>query len=148
MGVVFKAQHRRMKRLVAVKMIATRAIGSPDAVKRFYREVEAAAKLKHPNIVAAHDAGEHDGIHYLVMEYVEGKDLAAIVKERGPCRLPQAVDYILQAARGLQYAHEQGIVHRDIKPATCWWTRKARSRSSTWAWHASPDWPTTSSKIA
>jgi serine/threonine-protein kinase len=75
MGLVLKAQHRRMKRFVAVKMIAKKAIGSPDAVKRFYREVEAAAKLMHPNIVAAYDASEHDGIHYLVLEYVEGKDL-------------------------------------------------------------------------
>ena len=117
MGVVLKAEHRRMKRLVAVKMIAGAALKSPDAVKRFYREVEAAAKLKHPNIVTAYDAGEHEGVHYLVMEYVEGKDLAAIVKEKGPLPVAQAVDYIIQAARGLQYAHEQGIVHRDIKPA-------------------------------
>jgi serine/threonine-protein kinase len=117
MGVVLKARHRRMKRLVAVKMIATKELGSPDAVKRFYREVEAAAKLNHSNIVQAHDASEHEGVHYLVMEYVEGKDLAAIVKERGPLPIAQAVDYVVQAARGLQYAHEQGIVHRDIKPS-------------------------------
>ena len=77
MGVVYKAQHRRMKRFVAVKMIARREIGSPDAERRFYREVEAAAKLNHSNIVQAYDASEHDGMHYLVMEYVEGKDLAA-----------------------------------------------------------------------
>ena len=82
MGVVLKAEHRRMKRIVAVKMILGSALKSPDAVKRFYREVEAAAKLMHPNIVAAYDAGEHEGGHYLVMEYVEGKDLSAIVKEQ------------------------------------------------------------------
>ncbi|MGA2034637.1 MAG: bifunctional serine/threonine-protein kinase/formylglycine-generating enzyme family protein [Thermoguttaceae bacterium] len=117
MGIVLKAQHRRMKRLVAVKMIAKKEIGSPDAIKRFYREVEAAAKLNHPNIVTAHDASEHEGVHYLVMEYVEGKDLAALAKERGPLPIGQTVDYIVQAARGLQYAHEQGIVHRDIKPS-------------------------------
>ncbi len=117
MGVVLKAEHRRMKRLVAVKMIAGAGLTSPDAVKRFYREVEAAAKLEHPNIVAAYDAGEHEGVHYLVMQFVDGKDLAAIVKERSPLPVAQAVDYIVQAARGLQYAHEQGIVHRDIKPA-------------------------------
>ena len=117
MGVVLKAEHRRMKRLVAVKTIAGSALRSPDAVKRFYREVEAAAKLNHPNIVQAHDASEADGIHYLVMEYVEGQDLGAIVKERGPLPIAQAVNFILQAARGLQYAHEQGIVHRDIKPS-------------------------------
>ena len=117
MGVVFKAQHRRMKRLVAIKMIARREIGSPDAVKRFYREVEAAAKLNHSNIVQAYDAREHDGVHYLVMEYVEGKDLAAVVKQRGPLPIAQAVDYVIQAARGLQYAHKHQMVHRDIKPS-------------------------------
>jgi serine/threonine protein kinase len=116
MGVVLKAQHRRMKRVVAVKMIAGAALKSPDAVKRFYREVEAAARLDHPNIVTAHDASEHEGVHYLVMQFVEGKDLAAIVKERGPLPVAQAVDCVLQAARGLEYAHAQGIVHRDIKP--------------------------------
>jgi serine/threonine protein kinase/uncharacterized protein YegL len=116
MGVVLKAQHRRMKRFVAVKMIAEKAIGSPDAVKRFYREVEAAAKLNHPNIVQAYDASEHEGVHYLVMEHVEGKDLAAISEDRGPMAVHAAVECILQAARGLQYAHGKGIVHRDIKP--------------------------------
>jgi hypothetical protein len=91
MGVVLKAEHRRMKRVVAVKMISGAALKSPDAVKRFYREVEAAAKLNHPNIVQAYDAGEHEGGHYLVMEYVEGKDLGAIVKEKGPLPIAQAV---------------------------------------------------------
>jgi serine/threonine-protein kinase len=124
MGIVLKAEHRRMKRLVAVKMIAGPALKSPDAVKRFYREVEAAAKLNHPNIVQAHDASEHEGVHYLVMEYVDGKDLAAIVKEKGPLPVAQAVECIVQAARGLQYAHEEGIVHRDIKPANLLLDRK------------------------
>jgi serine/threonine-protein kinase len=117
MGVVLKAQHQRMDRIVAVKMIAGASLKSPDAVKRFYREVKAAAKLNHPNIVQAYDAGEHEGGHYLVMEYVEGKDLGALVKEKGPLPVGQAVDFIVQAARGLQCAHEQGIIHRDIKPA-------------------------------
>ena len=117
MGVVLKAQHQRMDRIVAVKMIAGAALKSPDAVNRFYREVKAAAKLNHSNIVTAYDAGEHEGGHYLVMEYVEGNDLAAIVQQRGPLPVAEAVDYVIQAARGLQYAHKQNIVHRDIKPA-------------------------------
>ena len=117
MGVVFRARHRKMDRLVAVKVLAPAAVESPEAVQRFYREVKAAAKLSHPNIVTAHDADEHQGMHYLVIEYVEGMDLAAIVKDRGPMSVPMAVGCILQAARGLQYAHEQGVVHRDIKPA-------------------------------
>ncbi|MFA6046711.1 MAG: bifunctional serine/threonine-protein kinase/formylglycine-generating enzyme family protein, partial [Phycisphaerales bacterium] len=124
MGVVLKARHRRMRRLVAIKMISRAMMKSPDAVKRFYREVEAAARLEHPNIVTAYDASEHDGVHYFAMQYVEGKDLAAVVKDHGPLGVRQAVECILQAARGLQYAHEQGIVHRDIKPANLLLDRK------------------------
>jgi formylglycine-generating enzyme required for sulfatase activity/serine/threonine protein kinase len=116
MGMVLKAEHRKMKRRVAIKVISPTAVKSPEAVRRFYREVEAAAQLSHPNIVAAYDANEHSGTHYLVMEYVEGRDLAAIVKEHGPLPVRQAVECVVQAARGLQYAHEQGIIHRDIKP--------------------------------
>jgi serine/threonine protein kinase/Leucine-rich repeat (LRR) protein len=117
MGQVYKAQHRKMKRIVALKMLPSSATKSPDAVKRFQREVEAAAKLSHPNIVTAHDADEAHGVSFLVMEHVEGQDLTAIVKDRGPLALAQAVDCTLQAARGLEYAHRQGVVHRDIKPS-------------------------------
>jgi serine/threonine protein kinase len=124
MGVVLKAEHQRMKRLVAVKMIAAWALQSPDAVGRFYREVEAAARLNHPNIVHAYDAGQYEGTHYLVMEYVEGWDLATIVREQGALPIAAAVDCMVQAARGLAYAHEEGIVHRDIKPANLLLDRK------------------------
>ena len=116
MGVVLKAQHRRMKRTVAIKVLSASAMKQAGSVERFHREVEAAAKLSHPNIVTAHDADEHQGMHYLVTEYVEGKDLAAIIQEKGPLGVQEAVECVLQAARGLQYAHSKGIVHRDIKP--------------------------------
>jgi len=117
MGQVYKAQHRRMKRAVALKILPSSATRSPDLVKRFQREVEAAAKLSHPNIVTAYDANEVNKVHFLVMEYVDGKDLASRVKEGGPLAVAKAVDYVLQAARGLEYAHKAGITHRDIKPA-------------------------------
>ncbi|HEX4132873.1 MAG TPA: protein kinase [Pirellulales bacterium] len=117
MGQVFKARHRRMKRLVAIKVLPPAAVKTPDAVKRFQREVEAAAKLVHPNIVIAHDAGESNGLHFLVMELVEGQDLSSQVKERGPLPVDVAIDYIRQAACGLAFAHSEGVVHRDIKPA-------------------------------
>jgi len=116
MGAVYKAQHKRMKRVVALKMLPSSATRSPEMVKRFQREVQAAAKLSHPNIVTAYDADEAKGVHFLVMEYVEGRDLHALVKERGTVSVAQAVDCVLQAARGLEYAHSQGIIHRDIKP--------------------------------
>jgi serine/threonine protein kinase/formylglycine-generating enzyme required for sulfatase activity len=116
MGVVLKAHHRRMDRDVAVKVLPAKMMQDEDAEARFYREVQAAAKLTHPNVVHAYDAGEHDGLHYLIMEYVEGRDLAEIVHEHGPLPVEQAVECVRQAAQGLQYAHEEGIVHRDIKP--------------------------------
>ncbi|HEX4131867.1 MAG TPA: SUMF1/EgtB/PvdO family nonheme iron enzyme [Pirellulales bacterium] len=117
MGQVFKAQHRRMKRLVAIKLLPPAMLRNAEAIKRFQREVEAAAKLTHPNIVTAHDAGEVKGMHYLVMEYVAGRDLGVLVKARGPLPVDEAVNYIRQAAAGLAYAHGKGVVHRDIKPA-------------------------------
>ncbi|HEX4131782.1 MAG TPA: protein kinase [Pirellulales bacterium] len=117
MGQVFKAEHRRMRRTVALKILPPSAVKSPEAVKRFEQEVQAAARLEHPNIVTAFDAGEANGVHFLVMQYVEGQDLSSLVKRSGPLSLSQAVDYIAQAARGLAYAHGKGMVHRDIKPA-------------------------------
>lgn len=116
MGQVFKAEHRRMKRVVAVKMLPPGTVKDPAAMARFQREVEAAAKLSHPNIVAAHDADEAKGVHFLVMEYVEGADLSAMVKKNGPCPVANAINYILQAAKGLEFAHRKGVIHRDIKP--------------------------------
>ena len=117
MGVVLKAMHRRMERIVALKVMSQTGMKSPDAVQRFHREVKAAAKLVHPNIVVAHDADEANGTHFLVMEYIEGTDLSAFVKKHGPLPVEQAVSCIIQAARGLQYAHEQGVIHRDVKPS-------------------------------
>lgn len=117
MGQVFKAEHRRMKRVVALKMLPAAVMKDEMALKRFEREVTAAARLEHPNIVTAYDAAESHGVHFLVMQYVEGADLSALVKKNGPFPLGKAANYILQAARGLEYAHKHGVIHRDIKPA-------------------------------
>ncbi len=117
MGQVFKAEHRRMHRVVAIKVLPQNVTKDPASAARFQREVEAAAKLSHPHIVTAHDADEARGVHFLVMEYVEGADLSAVVKKNGPLPIPKAVNFILQAARGLEFAHGEGVVHRDIKPA-------------------------------
>jgi serine/threonine protein kinase len=117
MGAVYKSLHRRMQRLVAVKLLPPELVRDDLAVQRFHREVQAAARLTHPNIVAAFDADQAHGTHFLVMECVNGTDLSTLVKKRGPMRVDAAVDCILQAARGLAYAHAHGVIHRDIKPA-------------------------------
>jgi formylglycine-generating enzyme required for sulfatase activity/serine/threonine protein kinase len=117
MGQVYLARHRRLDRIVALKVLPAAAARSPDTVKRFQREARAAARLAHPNIVTVHDADEYQGVHFLAMEYVEGENLAQLVKQRGPLPVATAVGYILQAARGLEYAHQAGVIHRDIKPS-------------------------------
>jgi hypothetical protein len=116
MGVVYKAEHLLMGRLVALKVISHALTGDPAAVERFQREVRAAARLNHPNIVTAHDAEQAGDLHFLVMEYVEGVSLDRLVAERGRLPVLQACDYIRQAALGLQHACERGMVHRDVKP--------------------------------
>jgi serine/threonine protein kinase len=117
MGMVLKAEHRRMKRVVALKVLSPKVIKTPELLQRFQREVQAAARLTHPHIVAAFDADEAAGTHYLVMEFVDGRDLSSVVKQCGPMPWDQAVHCVLQAAKGLDFAHRHGVIHRDIKPA-------------------------------
>jgi len=116
MGQVYKARHRIMKRLVAIKIMHTARSTNPKLVQRFYREVEAAARLSHPNIVTAYDAGETPGGLYLAMEYVDGVDLSVILQAVGSLSVNQAVNITLQVARGLDFAHEHNVIHRDVKP--------------------------------
>ncbi|QDU26518.1 Serine/threonine-protein kinase PrkC [Anatilimnocola aggregata] len=117
MGMVLKAEHRRMERVVALKILSPAVTKTPEVLKRFQQEVKVAARLTHPNIATAYDADVAGNTHFLVMEYVEGSDLASLVAKEGRLSVPRAVNYILQAARGLAYAHGEGVIHRDIKPA-------------------------------
>lgn len=117
MGRVFKAEHQTMNRVVAIKVLAPNLVKTPRAQQLFQREVRAAAKLVHPNIVTAFDANQIGDRCYLVMEYVDGPNLDQLVRQQGPLPVGLACDIIRQCASGLQHAHEMGMVHRDIKPA-------------------------------
>jgi serine/threonine protein kinase len=117
MGAVYLAHDDKLDRHVALKVLPPQSINDPDAVARFQREAKALAKLHHPGIVQAHDSGDADGQHFLIMEYVEGTDLKSLLREKGPIAPTAAADYVHQAALALQHAHEQGLVHRDLKPS-------------------------------
>jgi serine/threonine protein kinase len=117
MGAVYLANDTKLDRRVAIKVLPADSVNDPDAVARFQREGKALAKLSHPGIVQAFDCEEDNGRHFLVMEYVEGKSLADVLKDQGRIAPTRAADYIHQAALALQHAHERGLVHRDIKPS-------------------------------
>ena len=123
MGIVYKARDGVLDRVVAYKVLSGNLKTNKVAVKYFLREAKAAAKMSHPNIVTVFDAGEQDGEYYMAMEYVEGQTLKSLVNRQGafPEKL---IRYILvHACRGLQYAHDQGLVHRDVKPGNIMLTR-------------------------
>ncbi|HMF16391.1 MAG TPA: serine/threonine-protein kinase, partial [Gemmataceae bacterium] len=117
MGRVFKAVHQTMNRTVALKLLSPNLVQTPRARELFQREVRAAARLNHPNIVTAYDANQIDDRYFLVMEYVDGPNLDQLVRGQKPLPVPLVCEIMRQAANGLQYAHEMGMVHRDIKPA-------------------------------
>ncbi len=117
MGTVYRALHTELEKIVALKVLPTEQTKDERAVNRFKREMKAVGKVDHPNIVRATDAGEVDGTHFLVMEYVEGIDLSKLVKRVGPVPIADACELVRQAAIGLQHAHEHGLVHRDVKPS-------------------------------
>jgi WD40 repeat protein/tRNA A-37 threonylcarbamoyl transferase component Bud32 len=116
MGIVYKARHAGLDRVVALKTIRSGLLASRKDVERFQREARSAAKLHHPNIVTIHDIGEQDGQHYYTMDYVPGENLAERARTR-PFTARQAAEITAGVATAIHYAHEQGILHRDIKPA-------------------------------
>lgn len=116
MGVVYKARHLRLNRVVALKMILSGNLASRDDVRRFYAEAEAAAGLDHPGIVPVYEVDEHDGQHYFTMGFVEGESLAEVLA-RGPLPPQAAAELLKKLAEAVAYAHSQGVLHRDLKPA-------------------------------
>jgi serine/threonine-protein kinase len=116
MGKVFKSRDVRSGRVAAVKVVRPHLLSNPIVRGRYEREVKAALTLRHPNIAAAYEAGEVAGKVYLALEFVDGIDLARMVKTFGILPVPEACEYLRQACLGLAHAHAQGFVHRDIKP--------------------------------
>lgn len=123
MGTVYKALQTKLQRIVALKVLPPHRIADSQARSRFEREMIAIGQLDHPNIVRPMHAGEHQGVSYLVMEYVEGLSLSQLVRCVGPLPIPEACELIRQTAVGLQAAHEKGLVHRDVKPGNLMLTR-------------------------
>jgi tRNA A-37 threonylcarbamoyl transferase component Bud32 len=115
MGVVYKARQSSLKRIVAVKMIRSGQLASEVEVRRFQSEAEAAAQLQHPNIVAIHEIGEHQGQQYFSMDFVEGKNLAQIANNK-PVAVRSAAEWLMAIAGAVQFAHQRGVLHRDLKP--------------------------------
>lgn len=117
MSMVYLAEHVDMHRRVAIKVLPQSRTSDPAYLSRFYNEARAAGSLSHPNIVQTYDFDSDRMMHYIVMEYVRGPNLQELVKRDGVLGYSRAANYIAQAARALAYAHESGLVHRDVKPA-------------------------------
>ena len=117
MSTVYLAEHTLMHRQRAIKVLPKSKVNDSSYLDRFHREAQATAALDHPNIVRAYDLDNDGDTHYIVMEYIEGKDLNTIVKQEGPLPLELACNYIAQSAEGLAHAHSVSLIHRDVKPA-------------------------------
>jgi serine/threonine-protein kinase len=116
MGVVYRGLDPRLGRPVALKTMSPSVAGNPELLKRFYREAQSAGSLRHPNIVTIYDIDEADGIPFIAMEFLEGEDLDKIISARKDVTVVKKLDIIIQSCKGLHYAHQHGIVHRDVKP--------------------------------
>lgn len=117
MGAVYLARQLSLDRQVALKVIQAQWAGQPTFVARFMREAYAAAQLTHHNVVQIYDLGSSGPTNFFSMEFVEGRSLAEVVEQRGPLPAEEAIGYVIQAARGLEFAHRHGMIHRDVKPA-------------------------------
>jgi serine/threonine protein kinase len=117
MGTVYLCEHQVMRHRVAIKVLPTNRAKNPSLLGRFYREARAGGALDHPNLVRAHDVDQEGNLHFLIMDYVEGTSLHDLVARFGPLAHERAAHYISQAARGLHHAHQNELIHRDVKPA-------------------------------
>src|SRR5436305_3717232 len=123
MGEVYRARDTRVGRLVAIKVVGDRVDNRPGAQQRFAQEARALSALNHPHICAFSDIGEEDGLHFLVMEYLEGETLASRLHRRGRLSMDEALRHAIDIADALDHAHRCGVVHRDLKPSNIMLTR-------------------------
>ncbi|MGL4421447.1 MAG: serine/threonine-protein kinase, partial [Gemmataceae bacterium] len=128
MGVVYKARQKGLDRYVALKMVLSNQLNSPNARMRFLQEARSAASLDHPNVVAIHDAGEIDGKLFFTMAFVEGTNLRQYVQDQDGLKLSRAMDLFFAIVAAVGHAHENGIIHRDLKPANVLIDREGRAR--------------------
>ena len=131
MGKVFRAEDVQLHRVVALKVISSRSTRKRSAAQKwelFLREARSAAKLEHPNLVSVYEVSSYSDIHFIAMELVEGGNLKDLVTAAGPMDVPRACQLAAEAAEGLQHAHEQGVIHRDVKPANLMLTRNGRCK--------------------
>jgi serine/threonine-protein kinase len=117
MGEVYKARHPNLNRTVAIKVLSAYFKDDPGFNKRFVREAETMAQLRHPNIITIHDFGDQEGLPFIVMEYLTGETLSQILAKQERLALEDALPLLEDLASALDYAHQQGVIHRDIKPS-------------------------------
>ena len=128
MGVVYKAVHAELDRVVALKVLSAGLVDDEEVIARFKREIKAVGQLDHPHIVRALDARRIGETHFLVMEFIDGTDWEHLVRRWGPLRVADVCELGRQAALGLQHAHEHGLIHRDIKPSNLMLTRQGQAK--------------------
>lgn len=126
MARVYRGQDRLLNRNVTIKILREQYASDKEFLARFQREAQAVASLSHPNVVSIYDVGQEDDLHYLIMEYVEGRSLKDLISERAPLPPLEAIDISLQICDALEHAHENGVIHRDIKPHNILITRNGR----------------------
>ena len=128
MALVYKAECVLLQRTVAVKVLRPQYSSDKEFVTRFRREAQAAASLSHPNVVNIYDVGEDAGVHYIVMELIEGDNLKSLIRKEAPLPVNQALRIALQICEALRHAHDHNIIHRDIKPHNILLTADGRAK--------------------